>query len=136
VAPYTYFWNGSSEPGNSIFGTFCLNETITCTVLDARGCLKTAIFSGDADIPGVNLTIFPNPVSEQFIALFQLESKAVVEANLYDSAGNLIKELLIKEAAAGMNQLSFTTESLAQGVYYVVIFANGKKIHQDKVIKG
>jgi hypothetical protein len=136
VAPYTYFWNGSSEPGNSIFGTFCLNETITCTVLDARGCLKTAIFSGDADIPGVNLTIFPNPVSEQFIALFQLESKAVVEANLYDSAGNLIKELLIKEAAAGMNQLSFTTESLAQGVYYVVIFANGKKIHQDKIIKG
>lgn len=136
VAPYTYFWNGSNQPGNSIFGTFCLNETISCTVMDARGCVKNASFTGDVEIPGGNLTIYPNPVSEQFTALFQLETKALVEANLYDSAGNLIKELLIKEAASGINQLSFTTESLAQGVYYVVIFANGKKIHQDKIVKG
>lgn len=136
VAPYTYFWNGSTEAGDDAYGPFCLNEAITCTVVDARGCSRTATFSSDFEIPEGDLTIFPNPSTDNFIALFSLEQAALIEANLYDSSGKLIKELIIKEAQPGLNQLSFYTTSLAQGVYHVVIFADGKKVYQEKVVKG
>jgi len=136
VSPFSYFWNNATEPTGSIFGPFCLSESITCTVVDARGCSETVTFVSSFDVPEGELTIFPNPNTDYFTALFSLEAVAVVEANLYDSAGNLVTELIIKEAQPGLNQLTFSTVTLAQGVYHLVVFSNGKKIHQEKVIKG
>ncbi len=136
VGPYTYFWNGNNQSGAGTYGPFCMNETISCTVVDSRGCSRSAQFVGDFSIPEGNLTVFPNPNTDNFVALFSLEKAATIEANLYDSAGNLVKELIIKDAQAGLNQLSFLTSTLAQGVYHLVIFADGKKIHQEKVVKG
>ena len=133
--PYAVFWNGSAQPGDTILGPFCLNETISCSVVDARGCSQSVSFTADYEIPEGVLTLYPNPSESLFNALFTLDENALVEANLYDMAGNLIQELLIKEAQSGLNQLTFSTESLAQGIYQVVIFANQKKIFQEKVLK-
>ena len=135
IEPYTYYWNNNLTPQDSSFGPFCLNEEISCTVIDARGCSKRVTFTSDFEIESGSLSIFPNPAYEQFAAVFSLESDAVVEANLYDSSGKLIKELILKEAKSGLNQLIFSIETLAQGVYHLVILANGDKIHQEKVLK-
>ena len=135
VGPFAYFWNGSNESNNSDFGPFCLNDSISCTVVDARGCSETVVFASAFNLSEDELTLFPNPSSDYFIALFSIEETALIEANLYDSAGNLITELIIKEAQSGLNQLTFSTSTLAQGMYHLVIFSNGVKIHQEKVIK-
>ncbi len=135
-APFTYFWNDANEPGGSIFGPFCLSETVTCTVVDGRGCSETVAFNSSFNVPEGELTLFPNPNTDYFIALFSVDEVTLVEANLYDSAGNLVTELIIKEAQPGLNQLTFSTTTLAQGMYHLVVYANGNKIHQEKVIKG
>lgn len=136
LAPYNFYWNNTTQSGAEVFGPFCSNENVTCTVVDARGCSQTATFVSDYEMPSGDLSVFPNPTNDFFTAVFNLETSATIEANLYDAAGNLIHELIIKEASSGLNQLSFFTTSLAQGVYYLVIFADGKKIHQEKILKG
>lgn len=135
-SPFTYFWNGAVEPGGSVYGPFCLSESVTCTVVDGRGCSETVAFISSFDVPEGELTLFPNPNTAYFVALFSVDEVTLIEANLYDSAGNLVTELMIKEAQPGINQLTFSTATLAQGVYHLVVYANGKKIHQEKVIKG
>ena len=133
--PYLFYWNAESTPADSIYGPFCVNEEITCTVVDARGCSKEVVFTSDFEIPSGSLTLYPNPSTDNFTALFDLEEQSLVEANLFDSAGNLIKELIIQEANPGLNQLTFTTSTLAQGVYHLVILSNGSKIYAEKIVK-
>jgi hypothetical protein len=135
VPPLQYIWNAGEPTSNSSYGPFCVNEEVSCTITDARGCSETVKFSGEFNPPSDGMLIFPNPAPDYAIALFQVEGTPIIKANLYDNAGNLVAELLEKPANNGLNQLVFSMASLAQGSYHLIVFADGKKIHQEKLLK-
>lgn len=135
VPPLQFIWNDGEATTDNTFGPFCVNEEVTCTITDARGCSETVKFSADFTPPSDDMLIFPNPAPDYAVALFQVEGTPIIKANLYDNAGNLIATLLEQPATNGLNQLVFSMASLAQGSYHLVIFADGKKIHQEKVLK-
>jgi hypothetical protein len=133
--PLQFIWNNGEITNNNEFGPFCVNEEVFCTVLDARGCSETIKFSAEFTPPSEDMLIFPNPAPDYAVALFNVEGTPVIKANLYDNAGNLIAVLLEQVGKNGLNQLVFSMASLAQGSYHLIIYADGKKIHQEKVLK-
>lgn len=135
VSPLQFIWNEGEITTNDSFGPFCVNEEVLCTILDARGCSETVTFKAAFTPPGGDIIVFPNPSPDYAVALFQVEGTPMIKANLYDNAGNLIAELLEKPGTNGLNQLVFSMASLAQGSYHLIIYADGKKIHQEKIIK-
>lgn len=135
VPPLQFYWNEEDVSENAQFGPFCVNEEITCTVVDARGCSETIKFSAEFNPSDEAIVIFPNPSPNYAVALFQVEGTPIIKAHLYDNAGNLVAVLLEETGKDGLNQLVFSVESLAQGSYHLVIFADDKKIHQEKIVK-
>jgi hypothetical protein len=133
--PLQFIWNNGEITNNNEFGPFCVNEEVFCTVLDARGCSETIKFSAEFTPPSEDMLIFPNPAPDYAVALFNVEGTPVIKANLYDNAGNLIAVLLEQVGKNGLNQLVFSMALLAQGSYHLIIYADGKKIHQEKVLK-
>jgi len=135
VPPLQYVWNDGEVTTSAEFGPFCVNEPVSCTVTDARGCSETVAFSAAFTPPSDDIVIFPNPSPDYAVALFQVVGTPIIKANLYDNAGHLIAVLIEKPGTDGLNQLIFSMESLAQGSYHLVIFADGEKIHQEKILK-
>jgi hypothetical protein len=135
VPPLQFIWNDGEATADNTFGPFCVNEEVSCTITDARGCSETVQFNAAFTAPTDEMLIFPNPAPDYAVALFQIEGTPMIKANLYDNAGNLIATLLEQPGTNGLNQLVFSMVTLAQGSYHLVIFADGKKIHQEKVLK-
>jgi len=135
IPPYELYWDSLTSPSSDSYGPFCVDEEIECTVIDARGCTATAKFSPEFSDEIGDFIVFPNPSSDYAVVLFKVTGTPVIRAKLFDNAGNLVDILLEQNANQGMNQLVFTMESLAQGLYHIVIYANDDKIHEQKIIK-
>jgi PKD repeat protein len=69
------------------------------------------------------LTIFPNPVDNQVTLLYSLTADQFVSVKIYGSDG---KELFQREmyGKQGVNSLTISTDSLAPGIYFVVVKIN------------
>jgi hypothetical protein len=77
---------------------------------------------------GNSMTVYPNPANEKINFQFSnAEEKRKIE--LYDAIGNLLIE---KDARS--NNLSLTTDSLSNGVYFFSISVGEKTIKTDKIV--
>jgi hypothetical protein len=136
IAPYSIFWNDSEVAGSITYENFCIGDTVSCRVIDARGCEEKQIFvpsfNGNLD---QDIVVFPNPSENYAAVVFNVIGTPLLRAKLFDSAGNLVAILLEEEAKDGLNQLVFSVETLAQGVYHLAIFADNEKIYQEKILK-
>lgn len=136
VEPLQFFWNDEETTSeSSVFLNACSGDTIRVRVADSRGCetetwLRVPFIETS---PGIN--VYPNPVSDIAAAKFTLEEDAQVRAELFDEAGKLVSILIDRQAKKGLNEFVFNTSSLAQGMYAVAIFADGKMIQRFKVVK-
>lgn len=71
--------------------------------------------------------IYPNPASSLVVAKFLKDNELKFKVYLYSSTGVLLKEL------SGTGEVSFSTESLKPGVYYVKVSA-GNNIMLEKLM--
>lgn len=140
---YWDFGDGNSAVGNSASHTYttpgvytvCITEIFTdqktgtcctetfCEQIDvsARGKKSTARVK-EAVEPGsqVNMNVFPNPTQDQVTISFLLEEAHDVELTILDLQGQVIKELIAPaNKAKGNYKLSFDTQDLPAGVYFV-----------------
>lgn len=65
--------------------------------------------------------LFPNPATDQVTATFLLAQPEMVNAAIYTSAGQLIKNIPTEYLNAGLQELSFSVSDLATGVYFLKI---------------
>lgn len=136
VEPYMIYWNDSEVAGSSTYGNFCIGDTVSCRVIDARGCEEIRFFiAGYNGDPNQDIVVFPNPSNAIAAVVFKVSGTPLLHAKLFDNAGNLVAILLEEEAKNGLNQLVFSVETLAQGVYHLVIFADNEQIFQEKILK-
>lgn len=66
------------------------------------------------------IKLFPNPVPEEKINIeFELQNKDYLEVILYNEQGKFIRKIIDQKVKAGLNNLSFSTDMLISGLYYL-----------------
>ena len=88
----------------------------------------------EGDFYSGQLLVSPNPVNDNSIIKYHLETDSPISIILYNSLGNQIMKILNnKYESAGFHQLNFNTGNLISGMYYLV-FENGTKLDITKVM--
>ncbi len=82
-----------------------------------------------------SLTAYPNPVTDLLFIELHIPYDAHIEVSLYDENGRLVKLLLQTNALEGKNLLSFSTQPLARGVYFLRVKDNKQLFLTKKVVK-
>ena len=77
---------------------------------------------------------YPNPTRENVYIEFELTHPLILDIGLYNIKGELIANILNKEAQAGTNKLKISTNSLSSGIYYLRITNNTTLLTNRKII--
>ena len=82
-----------------------------------------------------NINVFPNPTSDILTIQFELKSKATIALLLFDVNGKEIKRFFDEQPKqTGLQQFSFSTAPLAQGIYLLSLKSEGQQILTKKII--
>lgn len=88
--------------------------------------------------PDADLTqniVYPNPTMDMLNYSFVAESEMVISIGIYNMSGQLVKELTYENVKEGQNLLTFSTQPLTAGVYYLVGIASDKEVFKTKIVK-
>jgi len=133
--PYSFTWENDVTNSSNTATNVCLGDSIKVEVTDARGCFLSTVVYGETIELETESKIYPNPFAAEFAVQFSLESDQEIIAKIYDMAGNLVTDLLQRNAKEGLNELVFSLLPLSAGNYVLKIEAGGKEIINEKIIK-
>lgn len=81
-----------------------------------------------------DLTIMPNPFSQQTNLAFALKKESTVSVQVYDLNGQLIESLVQNQRMSqGVNNLAYRTQNLSAGMYYIFLKADGE-VQTKKIV--
>jgi PKD repeat protein len=110
----------------AILNTFTCSDTICHLVIVTGVGIEENSFAQ-------NLTLSPNPVSEQLNISFDLEKETNLSVDVYDLPGNKVATVYTGKSAAGSQLLTWKNE-VAPGIYFVRIQV-GEKTITRKIIR-
>ena len=94
---------------------------------------------GDCSIPQQSKqqsgTVFPNPTVDFSEIHFELNETKKITIDLIDRNGNLVQRLFQDEAKKGDNRLTFSTQQLSSGLYFLRIYSDNERILSKKIVK-
>jgi hypothetical protein len=70
------------------------------------------------------VTVYPNPFEQAFTVEFNLNQNSQTKIGIYDTHGKLIAPLLDEYFLAGKHQLSFNSNIVHKGIFYLLISQN------------
>jgi hypothetical protein len=76
----------------------------------------------------------PNPFNPETIISFSLAEKGMTRISIYNSLGEMVKELVNEEMEAGVHQLTFNAENLSSGIYFFRLEAGDFKAIKKMVL--
>ncbi|MBK7967245.1 MAG: T9SS type A sorting domain-containing protein [Bacteroidetes bacterium] len=80
--------------------------------------------------------VYPNPMVDFTTVKFNNPTPGRITARIYDNAGKMVHQLFFGSVIGGENEISFKTEVLTAGLYFVVIAdVDGKEIAKEKLVK-
>jgi hypothetical protein len=124
-------------PSGWICPAFCLcgNPRVSGPGID-MGCYE-ALQTGTGEIGSDNVypfNVYPNPINDLTTLEIYLEKKGSVHVSLLDIHGKVVYDMETGELNAGKNQLTFSSEKFAAGVYFCRLQL-GNKLFTKKVVK-
>ena len=127
---------GASFQSNNVFTTTQGGGSYDIVVRDANGCIdgnnETLIISSLDDIANTfGASLYPNPVMNIVTLQFDGSQNELLNIQILDSAGRLIKVL---NTAPNDNSLQIDMTAFDSGVYHMVI-SNGDKRASTRIIK-
>jgi flagellar hook assembly protein FlgD len=75
--------------------------------------------------PEVNLSTYPNPVSNNNTIRYSVDAPSQVKIVVYDMQGRLVKMLADKDHEAGVYNVQWDMSKLSSGTYVVTAVKNG-----------
>jgi hypothetical protein len=133
--PYSFSWNHQEFISDNTYTGLCSGDTLFLSVKDTKGCFAETIYIVPAAPLSGGTGIYPNPAWDMAAIQFSLEQNALIRAEIFSAEGKLISTLFEAPAKKGLNEFSFSTEPLPEGMYVLVLYANGKIIESHKIIK-
>lgn len=82
----------------------------------------------------LQLTVFPNPVKEQFTVSFQLKQTVAVKISLCNMYGNTLEWIMDEPLHAGHHQIERNVSAYPPGIYFLRMQA-GEEVIVQKVIR-
>lgn len=84
----------------------------------------------------INMSVIPNPVSDNCIINYILSSNSFVSIKLIDVNGQVVKSFVDRNEATGKQNHTFHFDkSTAKGIYFISVEVNGMK-HFQKIVVG
>jgi hypothetical protein len=108
--------------GDSIFTT---NKTFA--FVNASGVDQSVLYSS-------RVSVFPNPVKDVFTISYELAKPSEVHTEIYNTTGQLIKNMENHYSDTGINEIRSDISNLPSGIYFVRLSA-GNEIACQKIIK-
>lgn len=82
----------------------------------------------------IKFSVFPNPVNNEARISFNLNHTSFIKFELYNALGKYVKFISDEKFTAGINELSFSTVNLSQGIYILKISIDGN-VYTRRVVK-
>ena len=115
---------------NTAYNYFDFNPPVaTNTVSNVVGITSVANTTERID-----LSVFPNPATNEINISFNLKSASEIEIKLYNSLGQDVKTISKTKYDAGKNLINFSVTELPFGVYYLK-FCVDENVVVNKIIK-
>jgi len=83
----------------------------------------------------LDVTVVPNPFSNDVMIQFNLEQTSTVTVNIYDAKGALVKQLYNSKNDSGFKRLKLNGSNLSDGIYFCAITINGQQTLRKLVLK-
>lgn len=143
----TYVWS----PATGLSCTNCPNPkaspsvttVYTCTGFNANGCSRSDNMTVFLNLVGVDDAnplgfefdaISPNPARDFARISFSLNETAQVRFSLLDMNGKLLTQTAGTEYIAGSHSMTWSTENLAAGIYFMRMEASGRSFSRKLII--
>jgi len=94
----------------------------------------TAIQAGLPDNKSSKMNIYPNPFNNSTIIKYFLPSKAKIILSVYNSKGELVKEIFRGLQPAGEHHFEFNGSDLSTGVYLTVLTSENQQLAANKLL--
>ncbi|MBA3900051.1 MAG: T9SS type A sorting domain-containing protein [Bacteroidetes bacterium] len=81
-----------------------------------------------------DVKVYPNPFTSNINLSYTVTSSGIVEINLYDSMGQLVRRVINNQQEIGDYNLTIDGSDLSKGLYFLNI-TNGTSVISKKLIK-
>lgn len=81
------------------------------------------------------ISIYPNPVREDFLVTVQNVSSGRIKVQVFDIVGQLVVDATPVEVASGAAQVIVPASGLATGTYYVRVMHNNTLLATSKIVR-
>jgi serine protease len=86
----------------------------------------TSVHEVSANENAVQLSVYPNPASDQLLINFFLNDPAKTALSIYNSLGEKIYEMESKNFKPGKQSVSLNTQKFENGIYFINLSIDGK----------
>lgn len=84
----------------------------------------------------IDMNLYPNPSNKGNVTMaLELEKNALVEVVLMNKLGQNVKTIFNGNATKGLNNITFNTENISSGIYFVTTYVNGSGVAKKLVIQ-
>ncbi len=146
TAPLKYEWTGPNSFASTVQNPSILNisvsasGTYTVKVTDANNCqgnaqteVKVSPILANETPKGAEVSIYPNPVSEQLSVSFDAEPNKQISITILDNRGRVIEQRKLK-SVGGNQQEKFDFRNLTSGQYLLKINTSQQEVVKKIVV--
>lgn len=72
----------------------------------------------------VNINLYPNPVVDQAMVDFNLDTNGDVQLQIFNLNGQMVQQVVAKDLQAGANKIAFDAQDLPKGTYILILSAD------------
>ncbi|MFK7937056.1 MAG: T9SS type A sorting domain-containing protein [Saprospiraceae bacterium] len=80
-----------------------------------------------------NLKLYPNPTADFLNIEYQLPNTSTIDIQLFNAAGQLVKQVATSEKLNGTQQQQVTVSDLASGIYYIQLQTEAGRVNRTFV---
>ena len=111
----------------------CKTSNVVSSLKDSEE--PTSLSSQNVASEGLFISVYPNPVSDEAVFLYNVGYEGKITLKIYDQKGRLICPLMKdKFHESGNYKITWKTNSLSSGIYYYTLIASDEVINQKMIL--
>ncbi len=131
--PFVYDWSNGNT--NDVVSGVCLDDTLTVTITDSRGCSSTKTVVAGIVKNNNAPVLYPNPTSDRMAIQLEVPNNGLLLAEISDMSGKIVYRVGEKTVKAGLNEVLFSLAPLSSGPFIVRIYLDNKILYTEKIMK-
>ena len=135
---FTPYYHTTNDLLSSCNMEYCAEATkLSCAMLVHEAKIgSTVVGTNDIAEKSLEINSYPNPCKESATLSYYLPKNSYVTAQIFNSNGKLISEVLNKKQEKGTHKLNLNTEEFNSGMYICVLKTDNEVIsHRISVVK-